>query len=539
MHLNSLNYLSRRLKRLLTSHSRRSHSISPQSFLPIEIWNCILCELPDNDLLSTSTVCRAFNALCIGEYLFRNKVPVHDPVLDSEIHIRSHILRALQLSCAPLPIQRLACDFWSFGIRRNLESLREVVHRSTTLREITLDFSGDLFEAYKFDHRSHILGATPASQREILRAFCAVLSAMALKTSGLVVVVSGNKLFTCRARDIASWRLDAFQFSGGARPRALVTRARRALRNRPPFLPRTTVRLHNGRTSREMALTEMHNAHVSTIHNPTNSCTYTLMIFNAHTITILYLYNLPITGPELTSVLATLTLGALTTLVVAHGVVNRRDLGEFILRHPNLNELCYGPSWIWKTDKTEDVHLASTVPIAHPGLKKIEANGAENINRVVEWLYLSPQLNFFRFSYRPTGSDDSSLVALNPAFRLLSQRSTDAHLDLWIFSNTRKGAGTEVFDQSFMDAEAAAIARTLQCIRDVEITCWSVQMGRRTLPWLALFPRLRSVAFELHIRGWSPRRKEDDPDVQAELEGFIEEAKAVLIHVSEVTGSTF
>ncbi|KAJ7437265.1 hypothetical protein B0H11DRAFT_2108338, partial [Mycena galericulata] len=254
--MKSLGSVSRRLKRCVLS-SGRIRQESP--VLPVEIWVSILRGLPDEDLLRAATVCRAFNTFCIATCLARHssKLP-HEQVIPGHAHLYTFALRALRLSCVQQPIQRLYLQFPTSDIFRHIASLADFVHKCSALREIIMYFPADVFDAPRFNS---LISRTPCSRRDVLRAFSAAMSAMALKTPGPVVVISHSSSFTCRAEDISGWRMDASQFNTGTGIRAAFARMRRTLRI-SPFYGFTTVRLHNGEKRSVWPLTMMHDAAV-------------------------------------------------------------------------------------------------------------------------------------------------------------------------------------------------------------------------------------------------------------------------------------
>ncbi|KAJ7740518.1 hypothetical protein B0H16DRAFT_53750 [Mycena metata] len=160
----------------LSRYRHRKRATSSQSFgtpqflLPFELWDLVVRNLTDADLLRVALVCRVFNAVAIGEYLARHNVALSNVVLSvKEISVPSQVIHALQLSCSPPDAERLVCNFGASGIHRDLLSLRRMVHRSRNIRELTLDFAGDLFRAHK-----QIWPVMDSTQSVLLGAACAV-----------------------------------------------------------------------------------------------------------------------------------------------------------------------------------------------------------------------------------------------------------------------------------------------------------------------------------------------------------------------------
>ncbi|KAJ7493655.1 hypothetical protein FB451DRAFT_1490905 [Mycena latifolia] len=506
---------------------RQNTSTIPQNLIvPLEVWDIVFHELADTDLLRAAVVCRAFNTLCISIHLGRyNNSAVS--LASGKLSTFSHIIPRLQLSYRP-EITQLVCHFWSAGVYQNLVSLRDLIKRSNTLREIILTFSGDLFNAHRFAQR------TPYSQLDVLRLFCTMLSTMASKAPGPVIVAFPDGLFTCRAKDITSWRLDLLQFNSGMRPHVLIERMGRAFRSTPPAFSWTTIRLHNGKTSRGRALTKIHSVNVLSVQHdngPGPFRSYSIIIFNISYITSISLYRCDDIPPEQwTAILPNLTLPALQEFIVATDGIEPTILGEFLVRHEKLEKFDYCP---WPPNGGTAFSPIG-LPIAHPSLANIVTSGVENTNRVMECLHRSPLLDSLKIGF--VGGDTTSIAGLNSTFRLISQRPHNAHIRLELILFAEDSDGTDA-RTPFMDDEAVDIVRTLHCIWSVELTSRTAGAGLRTLPWVALLPSLRRAAFHLNIRGWNPRRREDD--VQAELTDFMGQARATLPHVQEIEGKVW
>ncbi|KAJ7026217.1 hypothetical protein C8F04DRAFT_1126051 [Mycena alexandri] len=163
---------------------------SAKAALPMELWYTIIREMTDKDLLQASAVCSAFNAFAISEYLARNNIST----AAKEITGPAYIIHPLQLSCIPPPVEHLVCHFRPYDIRRDLLSLQWFVPRAQSLRDLELSFAGSLLHAH---HNDRI--PVEYSARELMGIFCRVLSGMASKAAGPVVVVGQFAMFAGRA----------------------------------------------------------------------------------------------------------------------------------------------------------------------------------------------------------------------------------------------------------------------------------------------------------------------------------------------------
>ncbi|KAJ7018033.1 hypothetical protein C8F04DRAFT_1278390 [Mycena alexandri] len=282
---------------------------------------------------------------------------------------------------------------------------------------------------------------------------------------------------------------------------------------------------------------------------------YTMLVFNISSITLLDLNDLPFADEQLAAVLRDLTLPCLETLSISRSGIDPTVLGGFLARQPRLRHftsfvlhpcnppLGYHsgtvanlsgdsghsgppecPESLEKCYQCNVAYLNGSLyilsPLAHPTLINMKAVGTENICLAMDALHLSPLLETFMFSY--THDALSSLSNLTPAFRLLSQRSSNAHLELTIHeSSPDSNPSSSSMDEPLFDNEAASTARTLHCVYSVVISCSSADMGLQILPWLVLFPCLLKVKFYLNVTGRDPRR--DNPWAEVELKRLMGE----------------
>ncbi|KAJ7718938.1 hypothetical protein B0H16DRAFT_1608145 [Mycena metata] len=488
-------------------------SNATKAALPMELWDIIIREITDEDLLRASAVCSAFNAFAISEYLARNNISTSA----KEISGPAYLIHPLQLSCVPLPVEHLVCHFRHFDVRRDLLSLQHFIPRAQSLRDLELSFGGSLLRAHRNDRIP-----VEYSSRELMGIFSRVLSGMASKAAGPVVVVDQFAMAMCRAEEIAQWRL---QLNPAFERKALTTRIRGALvtiglrtkpriAGTPQFDP----------LMREQTLKDLRTVNIWVHDAPGVNCT--MLIFNIPYIRRLDLTDSPVSDEQLTAVLWNLTLPSLEILNISRSGVDPTALRSFLARHPGLQQFTS------LAPKPSSPLISS--PLAHPQFSRIEATGTENICLAMDALHLSPLLNTFVFI--PTRDAASSLNSLIPAFRLLSQRSLDAHLELTIFESPSSPSS---LDEPLFDDEAASIARALHCVCSVVISCSSVDMGIRTLPWLILFPGLLWVEFLLKLTGKYPRHEDpylvEDSWLDAELKRLKRELDKNLGHVQNVS----
>ncbi|KAJ7211468.1 hypothetical protein C8J57DRAFT_309381 [Mycena rebaudengoi] len=481
--------------------------------LPVELWDAVFQELPHGDLLRAAAVCTSFNILCIGIYFARNGFYPASIEENGDVFLRSPLLPALQLSCLVLPITRLRCHFWDFAIQRNLIFLRELVRRSGTLSHLFLSFSSDLFRV-----REHAQYPREDLRRPVLSAFCDVLYEMAKKRDGPVIVCSPRTMFSCRARDIRTWRLHRHEFNRGLTPVELFRRA--SFLGSKSYWYRSTVRLFDGRSARVVTLRKIEDATVVSADIPDERYPLrgTIVVFNPSSLTHLYLSDNRLSEREYAMLCAVITFPVLTNLGLCTYKIRSEDLSMFLLRHVLIEELecaCNQGDHIY----TGVAPLISP-PIAHPKLTTISVDGqGKVIYALVDALDLSP--NLLSLSFLFDRSTPSRLNDLKVALRRISLRTRDTHLQLSLSSS--------VSEQEF-DEEELHIAGSLRCITDVRLACWSVRSGTTMIPWLARLPGLTRVEVTLYTE--DQHIPTGDHNV-ADLVARISEA---LPHVLEVVG---
>ncbi|KAJ7176530.1 hypothetical protein C8R46DRAFT_1188383 [Mycena filopes] len=108
---------------------------SSRASLPMELWDIIIHELTDEDLLRVSErISGQESHLC-----------------DCEISGPTYLVRAMARSCVPLAVEYLTCDFRHFDVCRDLLALRRLVPRSQNLIDLELCFAASLFYAHRYD----------------------------------------------------------------------------------------------------------------------------------------------------------------------------------------------------------------------------------------------------------------------------------------------------------------------------------------------------------------------------------------------------
>ncbi|KAJ7877488.1 hypothetical protein B0H13DRAFT_979517 [Mycena leptocephala] len=507
-----------------------ARGLPPQHLLPIELWEAILqLVLSDKDLLRISTVCAAFNVLCIHIVLSRNEYS-EEIFSAPSLVVPPQLLGAFHLSFRTFPFRQFECHLGPAQLRQDLAFVGEIIRRSKELRELTLTFHRDLFS---IDPDEFSIDPDEA----LFTTLCSGLSDIATRMSGPVMIISGPHIFSCRRQDIAKWNLHLFEFNGALGLHGLILRVRRALKLKESPPPSesfwTQIRLHDGRIGLVPVLKKLHSATVQSIFHARGPLRFfTILTFNASSTTYLYLdqnkYPATISTDELSALIIHISLPALHTLKVSIDTIDPAALGQFLMNHAFLRHLEY----TGRGDRFAQRPLIHP-PIAHPRLSTIStvAVGNHSLGRAISGLDTSPRLHTFSFTFSSSEST-TNLAGLIQDLRRISLRTNDTELDIVLWEPMKKRRAQEFWATS---EEVCDVARRLHCIRTVDLSCWSVDVGVRMFPWLALIPAVLNIRFGLRIKryGQNPSTEEE---VAVELAKFLDDAHTALGHIPQITG---
>ncbi|KAJ7909245.1 hypothetical protein B0H13DRAFT_2493112 [Mycena leptocephala] len=504
--------------------------LPPHHLLPIELWEAIFDEVSSNeDLLRISTVCTAFNVLCIRIFLARNdssEAELSNPAMMAP----SHILVAFHLSFRSFLFERFGCSFGPSQLLRNLRFMREIIVRSPRLRSLALSFQHNLFR----------IPINDLSRQALMSTICAGLATMAKRAAGPVFIFSGYRIFSCQPQDIAGWNLDLFQFSPALGPRGLIKRARRILNlsgNKPlkhSFWIPTTIRLHTQKKLTVNALSELRSATLESFADEGLSLpSFTILVFNATSIRYFRLdtWSDRIPPQDLSAVIMRVLLPNLRRVAIGIATIDPSALRLFLSRHPAIEQLEYDGS-----EGDSERRPLVDPPLAHPGLTEIQNTvfGTALMGRLVSGLNASPNLYIFSFAFSAILSSENHAGFLFD-LRQISLRTTDTVLNLHFWNDPSKSVEGSLWCSG---EEACDVAKTLHCIRSVDICYCSVEIGLSALPWLALLPAVLNINFTLSIK-WLTRPRPTDEALESEEVKFVEQARAALPHVPQVTASVF
>jgi len=168
-------------------------------------------------------------------------------------------------------------------------------------------------------------------------------------------------------------------------------------------------------------------------------------------------------------------------------------------------------------------------PVSHPGLTKITVTirtfRNQMLGHVIAGLRASPRLWAFSLAF-DVWQPSTDLAGLVLELRHISSRTEDTKLDLTCWSDQEQRDGTCFWAAS---EEACDVARSLNCVRWINVTCWSLDLCARTLLWLALLPALLRLHFTIYT--FSTNRESTEA-----LAKFLDQARAALPHMPQVDG---
>ncbi|KAF7307940.1 F-box domain-containing protein [Mycena kentingensis (nom. inval.)] len=489
--------------------------------LPVELWNLILEELPNDTLLRAALVCRVFNALAICIYFARPSTPFTRSNDGKAVTLSAKVLRHLRIAFSgPLP-EHISCSFAAGPVFRDLSVMLRVVSDSRArVGGVQLDFPDDVF-----------VHSSKHSRQALLRTCCSIVSTVAQRNGEEVFFLRAGFFpgaLLCRAADIADWRLDLGELNTGQRPTALLKRIWGSLRNKKiqkpavthSWPPKTSLRIFNGESVDVDPPWRLLSVDVMPFRDAGRS--FSVVLFDRKAQYYMYIHTAhDVSARHWDVVLPHLDMPALKRVIIGTDELDPAAFGEFLLNHEGLEHICY-----IGTTRRVPTRAIVDPPIAHPGLAMIEGR-VEMLPLLLEGLVLSPNLSKITTSL---GMSGKTLAILNPLMRLIAQlpsKEVELHLSLCMRD----------VPAGFMDDEVTALARAATSICKVEVPYVHYEgVMPAFLSWLALLPALREV--EILFMKWTfDRAFPSKPKARrlAVCEAFMEEARKALPNVSSVT----
>ncbi|KAJ7052947.1 hypothetical protein C8F01DRAFT_1169337 [Mycena amicta] len=354
-----------------------------QTSFPTELWEHILGYIdPDSALLALAGVSRTFRELCVTICFRRNGLSSGD-LSGPNLHIPTTMIHAFSILAASrhstLPVQRL---FYEVKHSREAQLIQSAIRHLPALHNLQMAFS---YPALRI--------GTP-QERPALSTLCTLISEMASRQKGPVVVILANQIFTCRAKDVAKWRLDRFEYN-------------------PPLFSRLRWRLGLSHSSTRSALALV----------PTKTCTYNGDIRPVQKLTFLSDAQLTLIDPPGRARLSLLTYNS--TTIRAFGVGHSKksptkstlaELNPYlsdILLHLSLPVLVH--LYLYLDAVTVLPSALRTFLVNHPGIERIEYYGARRPSASSETVLFTPPLAMPSLSFLHTAVGDHPTTRLVPA----------------------------------------------------------------------------------------------------------------------------
>ncbi|KAJ7208363.1 hypothetical protein GGX14DRAFT_396011 [Mycena pura] len=161
-------------------------------------------------------------------------------------------------------------------------------------------------------------------------------------------------------------------------------------------------------------------------------------------------------------------------------------------------------------------------PMQHPGFLSFSATEPIYLIPMLDALGASPNLRSLSFIYTRGAPDSISATQLTATLRRIAARRSDIALVLELGAVTNRALTTD----------EQVVARSLACVRHIDVDCASVAAGRAILPWLDLLPALERVTFRSERGIFQAGGRRRDP--HSETMRFLEDAMAGLPNVAEV-----
>ncbi|KAJ7216003.1 hypothetical protein GGX14DRAFT_607111 [Mycena pura] len=493
--------------------------------LPFELWERIFSLALPDDLLILARVCLVFRDIGIRIHLRRHGL-IEDTFAQSQLHLTSHILRALalKLPAKSFPAHQLVCQVEEPGMYSQLRCVRDIVARSRGLAELSINFGYDLF----------LYGA---SREAVMRMFCSIISLLAGRIRGPLVVLSPFHTFTCRPQDVADWKLHQFRFNYPSTLRRLVSLPFRHGTFRDKAMRGdTTTQYHTGHIGHVAKLTQMRSATLRLV--PKNeSALYrpcSILTFDADDIG----YFSPGSERSLARYLGTLLCNMRTPRVTAlclHTVsIDPTLVQRFLADNPAIALVDYDP---YHRERRAP-HMVVDPPLAHPGLTALHTHALRNaagkycMGRLLPSLITSPNLRTVGFHFTGLGPYARDAADLLSDLRCLAARGPmglclEFQLSAYIYDNHIPLAREGAFWTRSHDART--VAGVLTCVRRVHVRASSLQGARLMLEWVALLPSVHSVWFDVDTVPVQVAKTREEK--HSDEDDFCGEFRAALVHV--------
>nr|GAT56523.1 predicted protein [Mycena chlorophos] len=471
--------------------------------LPVELWEIILAEMSDVDLLRFSGVSSQLNELCIRLYLARHRLHLDD-ALGSVLNIsgqeHSVLLRALA-RYRQISVERLNVKFPESG-HKDLEGVRLLLGKARELQHLTLTFPD-----------AHLVSRDP----EVMRGLRVALAQAALRTE-IVIVYYRHAFFTCLPMDVAHWSIHNNRFN-------------------PPSLDpifNTQKKLH----TTWHTTTVCHDGTLVTVPQLRNIRTVDLDVVAAEGVSII-MFDAPAVAEFVIADGLASSLQPYMATFLRHGIlpqmrnvsittpsVDAAALRVFLANHP----------WVATIEFTgrgsgSKAQLLVDPPLEHPGIREIHTRtemGATSVaGGLLRGLCMSPKLRVAGFHFELPHSENSApdTDSLLEDFEALARRPPEAGYQPWGFElliavneetpDTTRMSSTLFSSWSIMRSQEAArlgavlawtsqiafvgVAARMKCVRAVRLKlprALNSQDIAGIARWLASLPGLVELTLQ-------------------------------------------
>ncbi|KAJ7652692.1 hypothetical protein DFH06DRAFT_1134147 [Mycena polygramma] len=399
------------------------------------------------------------------------------------------------------PTQVLACYFAPVNIRRDLRLLGDFI--------ICCDFTARTLRRDFHAKNSHLSYGTKYIEkwagRGALRTICSTISTMAGRIAGPVIIFTADTfaadICSCWPTDIAEWGLHMAKFEH-PKSHKLGSRARHMFRLKEKAIPESRfdrsahIRMHTGEMRQVEAPSILLSVHLWSIPSNSLSKPFTILVFNNRLITRLILSQESV--PSRPGIPATRLPqpGGRAGRTAGIDSIDPTALGLFLHQHPTIEDLEY--------DGRSNELLPRPVvdpPLIHPGLATLDLrrDGERCTGRLIPALIHSPNFHTFGFSIGHGFFSPLNLLGFASDLRNISSRQNDIRLKF-----------SFIIYAPFPTEELSDVARTLHCIRWVDIMYSELTQVRTILPWLALLPAVAHIHFRITFGMRSGKRVPDE-----------------------------
>ncbi|KAF8217284.1 hypothetical protein K438DRAFT_2082729 [Mycena galopus ATCC 62051] len=356
-----------------------------------------------------------------------------------------------------------------------------------------------------------------------LRAFRDIVASVVHRTTGPVFIFLADDIFSCWPHDVDTWDLQQSLFMS-PNPRtktgAWVKRIRERFGRKPTELTTGKIMLHTGDIVDVKKFYSLRAVSIQLVEgNQDPPCA--ILILNPGKVATICGANIP--AVDLGGALVHIALPSLRRVIIRTDKVNPTALRTFLANHPLISEITYDVSGGVLTS----THKLIDPPLAHPGMLALFRGATNTLGsaRLLCGLQDSPNLNEFGFSFHGTLTPEWLALFLED-LRLVAVRTCDTKLTLCVW---------EQYPQFWASEEAREVARAMHAVHVCLVRTSTIWDARKMFPWLAQLPSAAEIQFEIPEEWPDIDNFPPDFNPQAGIPEFLEEARAALVGVRDIT----